>query len=165
RDGYLRPGLVREAELAEERAEPWLLVKADVGSVWVSPVFAPEHTPCWRCFQRRVLSQDDRLALLHAHGCRQLTPRHDSDVPDPVSPAMAVRIGGYIEAQPVAWRSGGPQRLLCVRAGEPVREHTVVPYPDCVRCDCPPLPRQPADGDLWSRVQAVLGERIGPVTG
>lgn len=164
-DGYLRPDLAREAKLAEERAEPWLLVKADVDSVWVSSVFAPRHAPCWRCFQRRVLSQDDRLALIHAHGCPQLTPRYGSHVPDPVSQAMAARIAGHIEAQTIAWSGGGPQRLLQVRARDAACAHTVFSYPDCLRCDCSPVARQPADGDLRSRVQSLLGERVGPVTG
>ncbi|WP_344597765.1 TOMM precursor leader peptide-binding protein [Actinomadura vinacea] len=164
-DSYLRSPLRRQAASAAGSGRPWILVKLDLESVWISPIFALDQTPCWRCFQRRILSRDDRLALLHAHACPLLTSRSGGGVPVGPGPPEATRVARRIEAQILPWKNDEPQKLLRLRGEGAINTHTVIAYPDCEQCRRPASPRRVRSTDLLAGVESVFGDCVGPVTG
>lgn len=53
-DDYLQPELEKINQKALQNQQPWLLVKAIGGVLWLGPIFHPGKTGCWECLAQRL---------------------------------------------------------------------------------------------------------------
>jgi bacteriocin biosynthesis cyclodehydratase domain-containing protein len=180
-DSLTRPGLALEIERATKGEEPWLLLKLGATAVWLSPVFQSGLAPCWNCLERRLVSQDDALALGRSEGFKQ---RYVT-APCEANSELLTREGAQAAAVHIrqSMISGDVDRsraeLVRIDLGPGgVTRHPVIAYPGCLVCSGSHAPvafhqsrtvRDARDGGirshLWERVLAHAGHLIDPVTG
>lgn len=152
----------------------WLALRRDAAGVWISPRFARGAAPCWPCFARRLISQDDVLALAvrSASGRRALHVRRSSAA---FSVDIARCAAEFVDA--LCRDAAGltaPAALVRLDAERGTREiHPARSWPDCTACRRAKRQRAFAvaargsarGSALAETVRERLGHLVDPITG
>lgn len=181
-NSYIRPDLQEKVENVIESGEPWILVKPEAMTVWFSPVFQAKMAPCWDCFTKRLVAQDDSLAFLLLKGKYQRRCINESFAAVPglltqeVVQAISLKVREYLTGRGGILETGELLQLDVRQAG--YSKHHVLSYPGCTICSQIPRPGsflqlktfvEPKDREtfesLWGKVQEKVGHLIDPVTG
>ena len=144
---YLHADLLPEIQAAM----PCVLLKPGTSHIWIGPRFAAGSSPCPRCFLRRLISNDDRWAML-------------SNVP------VTFRRGPRLSAGLRATVAAHLERLqpgMLIRVNTATGEastHRIVPLADCTGCTI--VANNTGESpQLWDTVRRRLGHLIDPLTG
>ena len=126
------PALGRLEALNQKSCGSWLAIFPFGDGIVISPVFAADHAPCFRCFELRWLGISPSVALEVSYFERvrleppQLITRKNADaVAASVIPLIATRLTGA--------RPGASVMLMRVDSGE-LSESQLEPCPHCEVC-------------------------------
>jgi ribosomal protein S12 methylthiotransferase accessory factor len=180
-DSYTRIELRKEAERAAQSGDPWVLLKPGAATVWLGPVFQAEDVPCWDCFVRRLVSQDDSLALILKGRYKRLYLKRPSTATQELftreaASATSTQIKKYLSSTGDDLKKGELIQIDVERGSS--LKHRVVAYPGCARCGTAFVPdsfrqsktfleaqNRKTSGGLWGEIKERVGHLIDPVTG